>query len=83
MTQCQVKIKDFKNDEEMIRFAAEGCYYPHNDRRELAMLFVIERLVLPNDVDGYGIEDMDEFIRRALIDATRRNERVVGVVDEH
>ncbi len=76
------KIRNFKNDEEMIQYAAEGCYYPHNDHREFAMVLVIERLVLPEDVDTYSPADMAEFIRLALIDAARRNERVVGVVDE-
>lgn len=76
------KIRNFKDDKEMIQFAAEGCYYPHNDQREFAMGLVIERLVLPEDVDTYSLEDMAEFIKLALIDAARRNKRVVGVVDE-
>jgi hypothetical protein len=33
-------------------------------------------------VDDYSLEDMAEFIRLALIDTARRNERVVGVADE-
>ena len=76
------KIRNFKNDEEMIQYAAESCYYPHKNQREFAMALVIERLVLPEGVDSYSIEDMAEFIRLALIDIARRNERVVGVVDE-
>ena len=91
LTRCQVgtpmedkmnKIRNFKNDEEMIQSAAEGCYYPLNKQREFAVALVIERLVLPDDVDDYNREDMAEFIRLALIDVARRNERVVGVVDE-
>ena len=58
------KIKNFKNDEEMIQFAAEGCYYPPNDQRQLAMKYVIEKLVLPEDVDSYGIKDMADRLRK-------------------
>ena len=62
------KIRNFKNDEGMIQFAAEGCYYPHQGIKEFAMTLVIERLVLPEGVDDYSLEDMAEFIRLALVD---------------
>lgn len=66
------KIKNFKNDEEMIQYAAEGCYYPHHNQREFAMVVVIQRLVLPEGVDDYGPADMARFIRLALIDVASR-----------
>ena len=61
------KIRDFKNDAEMIQFAAEGCYYPDTDLRQLAMRYVIERLVLPEGVGDYGPADMARFIKLALM----------------
>ena len=72
------KIINFKSDAAMIPFAAEGCYYPHDNPREFAMALVIERLVLPEGVDDYSLEDMARFIELALIDVARRSERVVG-----
>ena len=66
------KLKEFENDEEMIDVAAKGCYYPERDDRQLAMRFVIERLVLPPDVDSYDEKDIAIYIKQALIQTAQK-----------
>ena len=61
-------INEFESEDEMIRLAAEGCYYYKKDRRRLAMSIVIERLVLPACADSYDEKEMTEYIRHALRD---------------
>ena len=59
-------LKEFENDEELIEVAAKACYLPEKSRSQLAMRYVIERLVLPEEIDSYSKEDMVEFIEWAL-----------------
>ena len=59
-------IEDFENDEEMIEVAANGCYYPERTREQLAMRFIIERLVLPDAIDSFSKEEIVNFIRLEL-----------------
>jgi hypothetical protein len=63
-----MKIKVFESDEEKVLVAAHACYYPPKNRGQVAMTFVIEKLVLPEEVDHYTEEDIAKYIEQALND---------------
>ena len=59
-------MKKFTNDEDMITMAAKGCYYPPKSIQQHAMAMIIERLVLPEELNGYQEEEMAKFIKQSI-----------------
>jgi hypothetical protein len=55
---------------ELAEAAAEAMYYPDHDT---ALVFVIERFVLPPQRDSYTAEEMADYIEAALGAAQRRS----------
>lgn len=51
---------------EHIKRAAFCCCYPTADCFLQSLIFVVEELVLPNDVGPYTREDMQKYITQAL-----------------
>jgi len=50
---------------ETIKSAAKGCYYPTQDKEKQCMAWIIERLVLPNDVHDFTDDEMEVYIDNA------------------
>ena len=62
----KINIKlDFTEEE--IHKAAQACYYSMGlDPRYRNLLFIFEALVLPEDCEGYTVDDMAGYIKEAL-----------------
>ncbi|KPK19758.1 MAG: hypothetical protein AMJ70_08530 [Dehalococcoidia bacterium SG8_51_3] len=69
----------FDSWENVAEFAASGCYFPDakGDKRIIAMVYVIERLVLPQKSDGYTEREMIDFILDAFDNDSQTQEDVM------
>ncbi len=54
------------DDEQLATAAADFCYNSHSNQRNAAASWVIERLVLPNTLDGYSAKTIKKHILEKL-----------------
>lgn len=54
------------DDEKLSEIVANFCYQPRKSKRENALAWVIERLILTDDLDSYNVNSMKLYIFNKL-----------------